>query len=671
MPDELKSTWVSDFLHGTIALSSIEKAFISTQIFNRLHNILENSTVYFTYPSNRTSRFTHSLGCVNITGDIFCNSILNATPQIRNTFFDAAKASFENLKDKTVDPELNRWISNKTRSSDLHQPILPQQISQLYSSALPYGLTPEQSFHFVHLYQAVRLTALLHDVGHPPFSHVTENALTRIDNYIDIRCQQEKTTSDSKTSKLNELFKKFFRTTTPFHERLGEELAVILFDAYLKELKEAKASDKDLYFLLVQKHLVLSILAEKTAFYGSLHRIVDGQLDSDRLDYVQRDLAISGFSREPLRIDRLLRSFTLIKYPPNGNSFCFAPSIRAIHNLEEFYRQRFQLYKYLIYHHRVVKFDGLLEHCITELAQQYIDFCSNEKVEPHPSSLSNQPGSERQVDDGLLLRGDISGLWQVFESDSRHVPKHTESVYVQWDDAWLLSILRRKFFTPSTESEDILFVRLEEFLSNRKRYISLYKRAECFLDVDRSFVHAIPRNFDWNALVEKVGKGAASTDAYKRDLSALKEVTTKGKKIDLKDIEAWERLLSRQGYAITILCHLLANALGSKTFNVLDFLSAAATDLKAKLGIKDVFLVTKRFNTGVTDDFIIVNSSGRPVRICGVSRISEELRQGVLSFPPFFVFLFDTDVLQEKKFQSWRITFGKLLWNRFANWVKQ
>jgi hypothetical protein len=100
-----------------------------------------------------------------------------------------------------------------------------------------------------------------------------------------------------------------------------------------------------------------------------------------------------------------------------------------------------------------------------------------------------------------------------------------------------------------------------------------------------------------------------------------------------------------------------------------NFLFEAAKKLQQSLNISDVFLITKRLSTGVTDDFILVNTLGKPIRICGVSRISEELWQAVLSFPPFFLFLYDSKTLPETKFPAWREKFGKLLWAEFAKWI--
>ena len=47
---------VTDNIHGTVYLSTLESELISTPYFYRLHDIYQSSTVYMTYPSNRTKK---------------------------------------------------------------------------------------------------------------------------------------------------------------------------------------------------------------------------------------------------------------------------------------------------------------------------------------------------------------------------------------------------------------------------------------------------------------------------------------------------------------------------------------------------------------------------------------------------------------------------------------
>lgn len=55
-----------------------------------------------------------------------------------------------------------------------------------YNSVIPYNVYAKNAFLYAALFQGVRLAALLHDVGHPPFSHISEKAIKKVfDEYKD------------------------------------------------------------------------------------------------------------------------------------------------------------------------------------------------------------------------------------------------------------------------------------------------------------------------------------------------------------------------------------------------------------------------------------------------------------------------------------------------------
>lgn len=90
-----KTDSVKDFIHDQIGYSRFEKHIISTDIFNRLHGVLQNSTLYLTFPSNRTSRFSHSLGVMHLAGELFSWGTTNATDEARHSFLSQAATLIE------------------------------------------------------------------------------------------------------------------------------------------------------------------------------------------------------------------------------------------------------------------------------------------------------------------------------------------------------------------------------------------------------------------------------------------------------------------------------------------------------------------------------------------------------------------------------------------------
>ena len=655
---QCKTTWVADSLHGTIPLSSIEKAFISTQIFNRLHNVLQNSTVYFTYPSNRTSRFIHSLGCAHIAGNIFRSAIVNASRDDRRGFFKLAGEAIEEIDEQHLQPKLHQIVSaaylKQGRMRGRGNPNLAEWAIEL----LPAGLTPKTQHIFLLLYQAVRLVGLLHDIGHPPFSHVCEFALQHI--YESLRA----------TSKHdNELvtWKKWLEGGRPFHEELGRTLSQYLFDHFYRNREgDSKFDDAARLQHELLKEVVTAILDNRTSLFRSLHSIVDGDLDADRLDYVPRDLISSGLSRDSLRLDRLINSFTLVRDgEATALDFLFAPSVRALHNIEEFYRQRFNLYKYVVNHHRVVKFDGLLQRVVISLAKDRIGATAVGK------KARTTPGDNSHLA-GLELASDISGLWQVFGARSLSSPKYAQSAYVQWDDAWLLSILRSEWLrrdaagSHSNTHADFnrVTVQLEELLSNQKKYFSLCKRAESFVAIDAAF-SSKAREFKISAemLRKKLDKRIAPTELARLSVYLADGVVAG----PLKSKSDHGTLVASHGFALSILLRVLGNSKMSKEQS---WLELSGQRCRRAIRAEDVILISKPLKIGLSSDFRIVDTRGKVIPIGTVSRIYDELNSAVLAFPPLFAFVYSKKV-DESDFETWRIELGEALAFEFDNWLKR
>ena len=88
---------VIDTIHGTIFLSGLESAMIATPYFFRLHDIYQSSTVYMTYPTNRTKRYEHSLGVMQLVSKMLFSSVANADDPTRSRFFDALDSRFRDV----------------------------------------------------------------------------------------------------------------------------------------------------------------------------------------------------------------------------------------------------------------------------------------------------------------------------------------------------------------------------------------------------------------------------------------------------------------------------------------------------------------------------------------------------------------------------------------------
>ncbi|MBN2330081.1 MAG: HD domain-containing protein [Candidatus Omnitrophica bacterium] len=123
----------------------------------------------------------------------------------------------------------------------------------------------------------VRLAALLHDLGHGPFSHISEPLLER---YAD----KKKLPADQKTSKIHELI----------------TAEIIKSDKQITKIIGSDAAER------------ITQLLEKGFSKPALKSIVSGPIDADKQDYLLRDSFFCGVKYGIFDIHQLHRSITLV-----------------------------------------------------------------------------------------------------------------------------------------------------------------------------------------------------------------------------------------------------------------------------------------------------------------------------------------------------------------------
>jgi len=164
-------------------------------------------------------------------------------------------------------------------------------------------------------------------------------------------------------------------------------------------------------------------------FLRVLKSIIAGEIDADRLDYTVRDGRACGTEVGAFDLNRIINNSILI-HDKAANCFRIAYYIRALSGIEQFFHQRHEGYKYLIYH----RTSSRTEACLQELIARLI----------HISLL--YPASkiaERLASYGYILRDDLG------EAVSKLLPADKDTLS-RMDDANLrtmlfeiLSILRR------------------------------------------------------------------------------------------------------------------------------------------------------------------------------------------------------------------------------------
>lgn len=601
-------TRITDIIHGTIYLSEIEREIISTPLFNRLHYVSQTSTVYLTYPSNNSKRFDHCIGTMKLCGDIFYYSISNAKKETIECFFSDLKKEFKAIL-KSWKRKMPSFFKDTYGDENLAKDFIAIEscnfIDGIYRQYIPSNISKENWNYFILLFEAIRVCGLLHDIGHPPFSHIVENGL--------------KSAYDSvpKNSSLRKSLKPILKNGNELHEEIGTVIFDGICHSVLKEIKDNEELSYRYFYILVLQ-ISKNILSEKNNFFKDIHRIIAGTLDGDRLDNINRDSFMTGYDKYLLDYTQILNTMILIGDSKNGYMFC--PDIKTLVTVEECFSKRWKNYRCMTHHYRVIKTNHMLQKIIFYLSEE---FCKNEIEE----------------NDSIFLPYDISGLWKpIFETSSN---KMQIIRFIQWNDNWLMTVLQKKYLemflhSSKEEKESQLYYFLEELIENKRNYAALIKRYEDYEMVDDTFRD----NF-----VDYLEK---ASDEYTKFNEMVKSGKIKPNNNSRSNITGFIKGLvgidpkNKDGSFLTSKITYLVSCFLPKT-NLFDVIGQEINDSFFKrhnCEIVDCFLVSKKLKTG-TDNMLCLYDSctDEKKRFIDVSHIDETLKLEQSYIPEFYIYI--------------------------------
>jgi len=194
--------------------------------------------------------------------------------------------------------------------------------------AMHARLKPEQVQH-------VRLTALLHDIGHGPFSHVSEYVL---------RKQNPGLTGDSATEELHETIGLKIIERVLLRERL-------INHPQFEEIKRILTGHP-----FPDRPTVTMRTVE--------HDIVSGPLDADKMDYLLRDSYFCGVRYGLYDLDRLARSVRKLPEPTGAGSSHLAVAKEDVPAVDQFIIAKHNMIPQ-VYLHKIRRIaDSMLERSI-------------------------------------------------------------------------------------------------------------------------------------------------------------------------------------------------------------------------------------------------------------------------------------------------------------------
>lgn len=316
---------IKDPVHGYIEIPDpFVTHLVDTSIFQRLRYLRQLSATYMIYPAANHSRFEHSLGV-----------------------YELGKRAFDSLcEDGEFEDEL----------PDL------QEVQRTFLAA-----------------------CLLHDVGHPPFSHVGE---TMLDSGV-IKDRLEEL---GFVDRLNEAdIGVGLNPRRPLEDASEHELlscAVIL-----GEFGEALSDEINVDpFEVCGYVLGFSFKAQERDEwrYDVVADLLHSAMDIDRLDYIIRDNFMTGASVLNVDTDRMVRAYTT-----SGESLVF--SDKALSTIGNYLEGRVAVYMWVTQHHKSVYANALLRELLVELNEKMQD----EEDEP---LVSTRKILDVEIDDHYALQ---------------------------------------------------------------------------------------------------------------------------------------------------------------------------------------------------------------------------------------------------------------------------
>lgn len=336
---------IRDSVHGYVNLTKFDLELIDTVPFQRLSDVRQ-LTCQHVYPGARHTRFEHSLGVLELMRSAI--KYLN-----RNGILGEEKKKEEN--GGPVGTEGNLLI--------------------------------DESMEF-----NASVAALLHDVGHCPFSHMGETQFERkeveealrkaLENYIKgVKNEEENAVLGDCEKLLKELTVKHKdeKKTGSIHEQLSCIVILRKYRDILTKLDQTVGEDKnDACSITVDFALIIrSILGieydVKTTddlrdykIKNAIVRLLNSSIfDVDKLDYIMRDSVMTGIGTPTIDTQRLFRSMYL---DDKGYLIFTSKAVPALQNMID---ARDGLYMYVYNHHAVVYSDFLNTYISRRLSHNY------------------------------------------------------------------------------------------------------------------------------------------------------------------------------------------------------------------------------------------------------------------------------------------------------------
>lgn len=279
---------IRDNVHGDIRIPERFVRLINTREFQRLRRIKQLATADQIFPGATHSRFAHSIGTFHIMNKILQHFI---------DFFQSIGQA--------------EWIDEEEKN-------------------------------------AMLAAALLHDIGHGPFSHAFEKA-----HIFDNTGDHEAWTKEIIRNEKTEIYKELFSWSETMPQKVLD---------YIEFRKNVKNEGGGADLLLDRTELNFKFI------FASL---VSSQLDADRMDYLLRDSLACGVKFGQFDIENLIEGMSVAVDAEGGLRVCVRKGYLA--NVEEYFYARYQMYRNVYLHPYKVLSETLLQKILRMACNLYLE----------------------------------------------------------------------------------------------------------------------------------------------------------------------------------------------------------------------------------------------------------------------------------------------------------
>lgn len=305
---------INDALWGTIGLTPIEVALLDSPLLQRLRYIRQLGVVHWVYPGAIHTRFEHTLGVL----------------------------------------------------------FQIQHLTSALNALVDVGPSPLISPSLVQL---LRVCALLHDIGHPAFSHVSETAAHGLPAMSTISAEFSRK-KHVENRQLSEIFAYYVVRSSSMRR---------LLDFLLDRCGTPISIDRDRGRNLdrVIDMIACAIIGMKIDDrMPLLHELISGPFDADKLDYFVRDARMAG-TPSVLDISRLVQKLAVRGFPSTElpreiasnvaatteKHYLFGIKWSGVALLDELHLARVLLYAKIYRHPKVVAIEQMLRAAILTLGR--------------------------------------------------------------------------------------------------------------------------------------------------------------------------------------------------------------------------------------------------------------------------------------------------------------